>query len=196
MRTRFGTYERGLAENAIDVLCIQPGYADPEWFIGTLHQRLQAAELAGHRYRHVIFDAVHNALYQTPSLQREPLLWPTVLRMLRVRHRVVVPVAGAVRVEQRAERPLAPVAPDVEGVLRDHLDHRSREQQAGEVGRVRRHQGSERPVTFAEAAHTGVEAAEIEVVGNGLGAGVPILQFAEHLREGRVSDVRAPGRGR
>ena len=85
MRTRFGTYERGLAENAIDVLCIRPGYADPEWFIGTLHQRLQAAELTGHRYRHVIFDAVHNALYQTPSLQREPLLWPTVLRMLRVR---------------------------------------------------------------------------------------------------------------
>ncbi len=67
----------------VDVVSFYPGAIAAETVLATAQRRIRSAELSGRPYTTVIIDGVHNILMQFPLLEREPLLWPTLNRVLR-----------------------------------------------------------------------------------------------------------------
>jgi hypothetical protein len=59
------------------------GFLDPETLVAKIGRALQQGRLEGRPYTAVMIDGIHNMLLQFPLLEKEPLLWPTLYRLLR-----------------------------------------------------------------------------------------------------------------
>jgi len=68
----------------ITTLDFYPGFIDAETLVRRVHTELWGGRISGRPYTAVVIDGVHNLLLQFPLLEREPLLWPTLFRLLRV----------------------------------------------------------------------------------------------------------------
>ncbi|MDB4909135.1 MAG: hypothetical protein JWO05_3919 [Gemmatimonadetes bacterium] len=75
---------RSESEALSEVVFFHPGFVDPETVVGRIRSRLLQGQLDGRPFSSVVLDGVQNVLMQFPLLQSEPLLWPTIYRLLRV----------------------------------------------------------------------------------------------------------------
>ena len=84
LRTRYRS-SAGLeeVETYVTVEDLYPGYLDPETLVNRLRKRIASARLEGRPYTTVVVDGLHNMLLQFPLLANDPLLWPSVFRVLR-----------------------------------------------------------------------------------------------------------------
>ena len=64
------------------VFSLYPGFIDPESVVANLTRELDSADLMGKPYTAVIVDGIHNLMLQYPLLEREPLIWPTLSRVV------------------------------------------------------------------------------------------------------------------
>lgn len=71
------------AEPLLRVMDQYPGFLDPETLVAKIGRALQQGRLEGRPYNAVVIDGIHNMLLQFPLLEKEPLLWPTLYRLLR-----------------------------------------------------------------------------------------------------------------
>jgi KaiC/GvpD/RAD55 family RecA-like ATPase len=67
----------------VSIIDLYPGFLDPETLVARIASALSRARLEGRRFTAVVVDGIHNMMMQFPLLQREPLLWPTLYRLLR-----------------------------------------------------------------------------------------------------------------
>lgn len=66
----------------LDVLSFYPGLLAPEVVVAKVQKALERADLEGLPFTSALIDGLHNTLLQFPLLEKEPLLWPTLQRIM------------------------------------------------------------------------------------------------------------------
>jgi hypothetical protein len=93
--------------DTLTVWTLYPGHIDAETFVSKVQRHLATADLLGRPFESIVLDGLHSLLLGFPLLRTEPLLWPTLFRLLKARGVRTVSTFSSFDAEGPADSPAA-----------------------------------------------------------------------------------------